>query len=108
MHLKSFKGIYLQLTGYSYCYSFVTYTPQAKEQMTSCSDLEEKEEYFNPVVIDFLLFLSERVLSMASAEHLLIGYDDVDIICSRKRGDGVQHEHLLRVNTECLNSSQIE
>ena len=31
--------------------------------MIACGDLDEHEEYFNPVVFDFLLFISEVVLA---------------------------------------------
>ena len=58
-----FKGLYLQATCDPYCFSFVTYTPQTIEQMLSCGDLNESEEYLNPVIFDFLLFASEAVLA---------------------------------------------
>ena len=94
----SFKGLYLQVTGDPLCFSFVTYTPQTREQMVSCGDLKESEEYFNPVIFDFLLFLSERVL-MQPPDHVLpINYDDFVIVCHRKRGSGIQSEYLLRIN----------
>ena len=59
MSTRGFKGLYLQATGNPRCFSFVTYTPQTREQMLACGDLNEDEEYFNPVIFDFLLFASE-------------------------------------------------
>ena len=57
-----FKGLYLQATGNPCCFSFVTYTPQTREQMVSCGDLEESEEYLNPVFFDFFFFASQAAL----------------------------------------------
>jgi hypothetical protein len=37
----------------------VTYTPQSREQMLACGDLEKEDEYINPVISDFLLFAAE-------------------------------------------------
>ena len=62
MSNRRFKGLYLQATGDPCCFSFVTYTPQTREQMLACGDLDESEEYFNPVIFDFLLFASEAAL----------------------------------------------
>ena len=62
MNTRRFKGLYLQATGDPCCFSFVTYTPQTREQMLACGDLDESEEYFNPVIFDFLLFASEAAL----------------------------------------------
>ena len=93
-----FKGLYLQITGDPYCFSFVTYTPQTREQMISCGDLKESEEYLNPVIFDFLLFLSERVLNLSAGNTLAINYDDLEIVCHRARGSGIQSEYLLRIN----------
>ena len=93
-----FKGLYLQITGDPFCFSFVTYTPQTKEQMISCGDLKESEEYLNPVIFDFLLFISERVLNLSPGNTLPINYDDLEIVCHRARGSGIQSEYLLRIN----------
>ena len=98
MHRKAFKGLYLQITGDPFCFSFVTYTPQTREQMISCGDLQESEEYLNPVIFDFLLFLSERVLNLSPGNTVPMDYDDFEIICSRERGRGIQSEYLLRIN----------
>ena len=57
-----FKGLFLQATGDQCCFSFVTHTPQTREQMVFCGDLDESEEYLNPVIFDFLLFASEAAL----------------------------------------------
>ena len=62
MSTRRFKGLYLQATGDPCCFSFVTYTPQTREQMLACGDLDTREEYFNPVIFDFLLFASEAAL----------------------------------------------
>ena len=98
MARKPFKGLYLQITGDPFCFSFVTYKPQTREQMISCGDLKEHEEYLNPVIFDFLLFFSERVLNLSPGSTLPLDYDDLEIICSRERGSGIQSEYLLRIN----------
>ena len=94
---RPFKGLYLQKTGAPFVYSFVTYTPQTKEQMIACGDLTEGEEFLSQVVCDFLLFVSEGILGRALTVDFPISYDDVIVICSRQRGDGVQHEYLIQV-----------
>ncbi len=94
---RPFKGLYLQKTGAPFVYSFVTYTPQTKEQMIACGDLAEGEEFLSQVVCDFLLFVSEGILGRALTVDFPISYDDVIVICSRQRGDGVQHEYLIQV-----------
>ena len=66
--------------------------------MISCGDLKESEEYLNPVIFDFLLFISEKVLDLSPWNTLPINYDDLEIICSRERGSGIQSEYLLRIN----------
>ena len=66
--------------------------------MISCGDLQESEEYLNPVIFDFLLFLSERVLHLSPGNHLPMDYDDLEIVCSRERGGGIQSEYLLKIN----------
>lgn len=101
-----FKGLYLQITGDPYCFSFVTYTPQTREQMISCGDLKESEEYLNPVIFDFLLFISERVLNLSPGDTLPINYDDLEIVCHRERGSGIQSEYLLRINPLNLNRAK--
>lgn len=100
-----FRGLYLQNTGHPLCFSFVTYTPQTREQMVACGDLEEDEEYFNPVVFDFLLFASEGILGWSLADLFPIGYDDVAIVASRRRGTGLQHEYLIKINQDGWNES---
>ena len=94
---RPFKGLYLQKTGAPFVYSFVTYTPQTKEQMIACGDLAEGEEFLSQVVCDFLLFVSEGILGRALTVDFPISYDDVIVICSRQRGNGVQHEYLIQV-----------
>ena len=94
---RPFKGLYLQKTTASFFFSFVTYTPQTKEQMIACGDLAEGEEYLSQVVCDFLLFISEGILGHVLTADFPISYDDVVIVCSRQRGDGVQHEYLIQV-----------
>ena len=106
MYSMSFKGLYLQITGDPFCFSFVTYTPQTRQQMICCGDLKENEEYLNPVIFDFLLFLSERVLKQTKYKTLEIDYDDLEIICCRERGSGIQSEYLLRINPVNWNQSK--
>ena len=98
MRRNSFRGLYLQKTSNPFHFSFITYTPQTREQMIACGDLGLTEEYLNPVIFDFLLFVSERVLELTPTFSFSIHYDDVSIICSRKRGKGSQHEYLLFIN----------
>ena len=90
MNTRRFKGLYLQATGDPCCFSFVTYTPQTREQMLACGDLDESEEYFNPVIFDFLLFASEAALGAPAGNPFPITYDDVSIITSRQRGSGIR------------------
>ena len=94
---RPFKGLFLQKTGADFFFSFVTYTPQTKEQMIACGDLAEGEEFLSQIVCDFLLFISEGILGRALTADFPISYDDVIIICSRERGDGVQHEYLIQI-----------
>ena len=107
MSKRRFKGLYLQATGDPCCFSFVTYTPQTREQMLACGDLDEREEYFNPVIFDFLLFASEAALGAPAGNPFPITYDDVSIITSRQRGSGIQPEYLIRLleTTGMLQSS---
>ena len=106
MSTRWFKGLYLQATGDSCCFSFVTYTPQTKEQMVACGDLDASDEYFNPVIFDFLLFASEAALGAPSGDSFPIKYDDVSIITSRQRGSGIQHEYLIRLSDQDWNDSK--
>jgi len=106
MSSPRFKGLYLQATGDPFCFSFVTYTPQTRDQMLACGDLDASEEYFNPVIFDFLLFTSEAALGAPSGGNFPIGYDDVSIITSRKRGSGLQHEYLIRLSSPDWNASK--
>ena len=105
MGSSRFRGLYLQNTGHPLCFSFVTYTPQTREQMVACGDLDEDEEYFNPVVFDFLLFASEGILGWSLADLFPIGYDDVKIVASRRRGTGLQHEYLIKIKQDDWNES---
>ena len=95
MSKRRFKGLYLQATGDPCCFSFVTYTPQTREQMLACGDLDASEEYFSPVIFDFLLFASEAALGAPVGAPFPITYDDISIVTSRQRGSGIQHEYLL-------------
>ena len=106
MGKPQFKGLYLQATGDPRCFSFVTYTPQTREQMLACGDLEASEEYFNPVIFDFLLFASEAALGEQAGDPFPITYDDVSIITSRKRGSGIQHEYLITLSDHDWNNSK--
>ena len=106
MSSPRFKGLYLQATGDPFCFSFVTYTPQTKEQMVACGDLDASDEYFNPVIFDFLLFASEAALGAPSGDSFPIKYDDVSIITSRQRGSGIQHEYLIRLSDQDWNDSK--
>ena len=95
---QRFRGLYLQATGHPLCFSFVTYTPQTRDQMVSCGDLRADEEYFNPVLFDFLLFVSEGILELQPDGSFPLAYDDLVIVASRIRGTGVQHEYLIGIN----------
>ena len=106
MSTRRFKGLYLQATGDPCCFSFVTYTPQTKEQMVACGDLDASDEYLNPVIFDFLLFASEAALGAPSGDSFPIKYDDVSIITSRQRGSGIQHEYLIRLSDQDWNDSK--
>ena len=98
MTRRAFYGLHLQPTGEQSCFSFVTYTPQSKEQMVACGDLGEGEEYINPVICDFLLFIAEWILKVPLNNDFPISYDDVTVICSRQRGNGSQHEYLVQIS----------
>ena len=106
MSTPHFKGLYLQATGDPSCFSFVTYTPQTREQMLACGDLDASEEYLNPVIFDFLLFASEGALGGFSGGSFPIEYDDVSIVASRMRGSGIQHEYLIRLSEIHWNNSK--
>ena len=106
MSTPRFKGLYLQATGDPRCFSFVTYTPQTREQMLACGDLDASEEYFNPVIFDFLLFASEAALGAPADNNFPITYDDISIITSRQRGSGIQHEYLIRLSDQDWDDSK--
>ena len=106
MTRRAFQGLYLQPTAAPSCFSFVTYTPQSKEQMVASGDLGEKEEYINPVICDFLLFIAEWILKVPLSNEFPFGYDDVKVICSRQRGTGIQHEYLIEITDEKGNEKQ--
>ena len=103
---RAFHGLHLQPTGAPSFFSFVTYTPQSKEQLVACGDLAEGEEYINPVVCDFLLFAAEWILKVPLNNEFPIGYDDVRVVCSRQRGNGIQHEYLLQISELAENESK--
>ena len=106
MSNRRFKGLYLQATGDPYCFSFVTYTPQTREQMLARGDLNASEEDFNPVIFDFLLFTSEAALGAPAGNLFPITYDDVSIITSRQRGSGIQHEYLIGLSDHDWNDAK--
>ncbi len=106
MGRQRFRGLYLQATGHPLCFSFVTYTPQTREQMVACGDLRADEEYFNPVLFDFLLFVSEGILGSSPDALFPLGYDDLVIVASRIRGTGVQHEYLIAINPLAWNETK--
>ena len=106
MSTRRFKGLYLQATADPHCFSFVTYTPQTREQMLACGDLNEDEEYFNPVIFDFLLFASESALAEPAGNPFPITYDDISIITSRQRSSGIQHEYLIRISDHDWNDAK--
>ena len=108
MSNKPFRRIYLQPTQSSLFFSFVTYTPQTREQLISCGDLRDGEEYINQVICDFLLFIAEGIFDLSFTSEFPIQYDDVMIICSRQRGRGVQHEYLLGIQADRLTTSALE
>ena len=97
MGSRPFKGLFLQKTDAPFFFSFVTYTPQTKEQMIACGDLAEGEEFLSQVVCDFLLFISEGILGRSLTNDFPISYDDVIVVCSRQRGQGAQHEYLMQI-----------
>jgi len=105
MSNKPFYRIYLQPTQSHLFFSFVTYTPQTREQMICSGDLHDGEEYINQVVCDFLLFVAEGILDVRFTSDFPIQYDDVMIVCSRQRGRGVQHEYLLGIQSDRLPDS---
>ena len=74
--------------------------------MLGCGDLKEGEEYINPVICDLLLFVAEWILNVPLNDEFPWRYDDVTIICSRKRGDGSQHEYLLRISDSAKNEQK--
>ena len=108
MSNKPFHRIYLQPTQSRLFFSFVTYTPQTRDQITYCGDLQDDEEYINHVVCDFLLFIAEGILDVRFTSDFPIQYDDVMIVCSRQRGRGVQHEYLLGIQADRLTNSGLD
>ena len=73
--------------------------------MICSGDLQDGEEYINQVVCDFLLFIAEGILDVRFTSDFPIQYDDVMIVCSRQRGQGVQHEYLLGIQPDRLPDS---
>ena len=108
MSNKSFHRLYLQPTQSRLFFSFVTYTPQTREQMICSGDLRDSEEYINQIVYDFLLFIAEGILGLRFTSEFPIQYDDVMIVCSRQRGRGVQHEYLLGIQADRLTKSGLD
>ena len=108
MSNKPFHRLYLQPTQSRRFFSFVTYTPQTREQMICSGDLRDGEEYVNQVVCDFLLFIAEGILGLRFTSEFPIQYDDVMIVCSRQRGRGVQHEYLLGIQADRLTKSGLD
>ena len=106
MARRRFRGLFLQNTGDPLCFSFVTYTPQTRDQMVSCVDLGADEEYFNPVLFDFLLFVSEGILGLSPDALFPLDYDDLAIVASRIRGTGVQHEYLIAIKQAAWDDSK--
>ena len=74
--------------------------------MVASGDLGEKEEYINPVICDFLLFIAEWILKVPLSNEFPFGYDDVKVICSRQRGTGIQHEYLIKITDGKGNEQQ--
>ena len=74
--------------------------------MVASGDLGEREEYINPVICDFLLFIAEWILKIPLNNEFPFGYDDVKVICSRQRGTGIQHEYLIEITDETGNEKQ--
>ena len=108
MSNQPFHRLYLQPTQSRMFFSFVTYTPQTREQMICSGDLLDGEEYINQVVSDFLLFIAEGILGLRFTSEFPIQYDDVMIVCSRQRGRGVQHEYLLGIQADRLTKSGLD
>ena len=106
MARRRFRGLFRQNTGDPLCFSFVTYTPQTRDQMVSCGDLGADEEYFNPVLFDFLLFVSEGILGLSPDALFPLDYDDLAIVASRIRGTGVQHEYLIAIKQAAWDDSK--
>ena len=84
----------------------MSYTPQTREKIVSCGDLDESEEYLIPVIFDLLLFGSEAAIGPPAGESFPIKYDDVSIVRSRKNGSGIQHEYLIRLSRHDWNDSK--
>ena len=60
---RPFKGLFLQKTGAPFFFSFVTHTPQMKEQMIACGDLSENEEFWVSLFVIFYCSSQERSLA---------------------------------------------
>jgi hypothetical protein len=84
----------------------MTYTPQTRDRMVSYGDLNADDEYFSPVLLDFLLFISEGILGFSPDASFPLGYDDLAIAASRIRGTGVQHEYLITVKQVAWNDQK--
>jgi len=74
--------------------------------MVSCGDLSPDDEYFSPVLFDFLLFVTEGILVFSPDAFFPFGYDDLAITASRIRGTGVQHEDLIMMNQLAWNDQK--
>ena len=66
--------------------------------MLASGDLDVREEYFNTVIFDFLLFASEAALRAPAGNLFPFNYDDNSIITLRQRGSGIQYEYLIRLS----------
>ena len=82
------------------------YTPQTREQVLVCGDLDASEEYLNLVIFDFLLFAPEAALGAPAGSPFPITYYDASIVTSRKRGSYIQHEYLTRLLDHDWNDSK--
>ena len=74
--------------------------------MLACGDLDTREEYFNTVIFDFLLFASEAALGALAGDPFPITYDDISIMTSRQRGSGIDHEYLIRLSNHDWNAAK--
>ena len=74
--------------------------------MVSCGDLDESEEYLNPIIFDFLFFAPQSALGAPVGDSFLINCDDFSNVTSRKRGSVIQHEYPIRLSRHDWNDSK--